>query len=296
MNTRTRLFLASLFCCSLAAAHGQFVTVALENHNLQNGANTTAPDGTVFYATVEDVAGVTGATVSATAGTLTTPAGLADDGDYFELEENRANIPTLLTDFPLGATYTINTTGLTGTATITGPGGSYADYAPVVPKFTISGATGVWSNGHIALNPTSSFSITLNNYSVTNSGGNYAWYLNVGDSSDGYTELGEVSGDSGTYVAPTFTFTAGAPLDGGDADLTTYGFTAGSQFYFEAGFFNIIGLTNSAIAGAQQAFVAGSTTGFSMTTSAIPEPSTYAAILGGLALVGVALHRRRQRA
>ena len=86
-----------------------------------------------------------------------------------------------------------------------------------------------------------------------------------------------------TYLDNTTASTSGA--NGGPA--------AGSN-YFEG----LSGTNSNPIVSfslAQSNFVRYDDLGF-ITASAIPEPSTYAAILGGLALAGVALRRYRRRA
>ena len=297
-----RLLLSScLLGLSLSAAQAQIVAISLEQHNRQTGNSSTTVTEYAMYATVEEVGGVTGGSVSATSGVLTTPASLSDEGDgIYEYTATRPLVGDLTTAFPLNASYTLTTTGLVASATINGPGNTFGYYNPATTLFTISGVTGTWSGSTFYFNPASvtSFTVTINSYSAANPGGHYGAFFQVADITSGYSYLGEVGtgpdADATPFDTPVFTFTRGAALDGGDDDDTTYGFTTGTRLELEAGFFNVIGLTTSAIGDAQQAFIVGNTTSF--TLAAIPEPSTYAAIFGALALAGVVIHRRRRTA
>lgn len=285
----------ALGAVAAVAANAQIISVALEDRHVQTGADSTALTGFHFYATVEQVEGVTSATVHASSGALTTPTALDVEDDFLEIEETRGTLGSAIADFPLSASYTIAASGPTsGSVTINGPGGFFSQLVPDRPVFTIDGVSGTWSNGVFSFDPTgvTSFTVTINNYGTSTPGGHYAYYLMAeGMGVSGEVDDGPLTDDT-PFSPPTFTFTNGLAADGDDDEDNTFGFTAGSNFFMEAGFFNIIGLTASGLGEAQQAFVAGSTTYFSL--QAIPEPSTYAAIFGALALVGVAIHRRRR--
>lgn len=303
MKIHARFLLTSLFCGLLAVARGQIVAITLEEHNRQTGTSTTSTTEYVGYATIEDVDGVTGGTVSSPSGLS---ADLETDGSIHEYSVSHSTASGLTTAFPLNADYTLTATGDTsGDVIINGPGGAFADYKPTTTIFTISdGVTGTWSGSTFSFNPSgvTSFTVTIGSYEATSPGGHYGSFFQVADVTGTYTEIGEVGTGPDVYTTPftppealVFTFTNGAALDGGDDDDSTYGFTAGTRLELEAGFFNVIGLTDSGlgdVGDADKAFMIGSTTSF--TLAAIPEPSTYAAIFGVLALAGVVIHRRRR--
>lgn len=293
------LALASILPVAISAQLTPLVTVALEDRHIQTGDSTTSLAGYHFFATVEDIAGVTSATVQGSSGVLSSPTNMPDEGDYLEYEATRATLGAATTAFPLSANYTIVASGSTsGSVVINGTADAFADLVPANPVFTINGVSGTWSGSTFSFNPVgvTSFTVTINNYVTTTPGGHYAYYMEANHSL-GFSD--EVSAgpltDATSFTAPTFTFTNGAAVDGGDVgNSSTYGFSAGSSFDLEAGFFNVLGLADSGLGVGQKAFVIGTTTSF--TLQAIPEPSTYAAIFGALALAGAAIHRRRRAA
>ncbi len=204
-----------------------------------------------------------------------------------------------MASFPTGAAYTITTLGGSSpnSETLTGPGGSLATNLPAVPLFTISGVTGSWLGNTFKFDPTgvTSFTVTINSYSVTNPGGNFGWGYSV-------ESAGTIQGEDGAgplvdatpYTAPVLTFTNGLGANAGDGDPTTFGFVNGATFNLEANFTNIIGLAAASNLGGQMAFLYGTNTSFIIEVGAVPEPSTHAAIMGALALGGVVWARRRR--
>lgn len=301
---------ASLSLLAAAAANAQLTIISVERYHHQTSASS-APVvvGHTFYATAEGFAAETTATVSADAGLLNgTLQALDDEGDFLEYASSQPTHPALLADFPLSAKYSVTVTGpASGTATIAGPGGFLSAVLPVTPRFTISGISGAWSvengQGVFTFNPTgvTSFTVTTNGYATAGSGGHYGAFFSVGEVSSGYHEIGEVGvgpeEDIVSYNAPVFTFTNGLAANAGDGDDRTYGFTNGSIFELESGFFNVIGLTESDAGVGQQAFIVGNVTSFLLRadTSAIPEPATYVQIFGAVAAVAAVVYRRRKR-
>lgn len=303
------------------AANAQLTLISLEQHHRQTSNSTTSVAGYSFYATAEGFDTVTSATVTATAGSLSgTDQQLPDRGDFFEYEdESPATALALTTNYPLGATYTITLAGTpSGTVSITNTSGkTFTELLPDAPVFTLTGAnsqplTGTWSiegnQSVFTFDSTSvtSFTVTTNGYSVVSPQGHYAGYFSVADTTNTWAELGEVGvgpvadpiGDTPGYTPPVFTFTKDLAPDADDLDDSTYGFTNGTEFELEAGFFNVIGLTDSGLNdGSQKAFIVGTTTSFILRAqaSAIPEPSTYAQIFGAVAAVGAVIYRRRRK-
>lgn len=305
--------LAFLAATHVAFASDSLITVALEQHNYQTGAATVAvePNGYVTYASVENIPSVTSATLSINAGGATSIP--LEDSNFYELQNSYATSGALTAAYPTNATYTFNITSSSpgsapsGSTTITGPGGTFAGNLPVTPLFSFGGVSGTWSlQGNVGVftfNPASvtSFTISLTAYNATNKGGYYGSYVDVSDVNNSYTEVDEAgegpTSDATASTATTLTFTKDLAANGGDADPLTYGFVSGSSYYIEGGLFNVFNLDNTTLtngAGIQQAFVFGQTTGFIL--QAIPEPSTYAQLVGGFAVIAAcALRRRRAR-
>lgn len=309
MTRSTSPSLAALVGTLLAAVPSLwsqgYIVVSPESWFEQTGATTTTANGFKFFAAAEDVDGVTGGTVTATAGTFVTPTALPNvQGSLYEYESTPASAGALITAYPLDATYTFNLTGGSGgPVVIAGPGGTLAERTAAAPLFTFSGITGVWSGSTFTFDPTgvTSFSVTLAGFDVSIPGSLYSTYISVADVSGSYNQIGEASSGvvaPGSYADPVLTFTQGLALNGGDGDDNTYGFVDGSQIKLEAGQFNVIdpidaGFGDGSIAG----FTFGSVTSFTLiAASPVPEPSTYAALLGGAALLSTAVRRRRQRA
>jgi hypothetical protein len=91
-----------------------FVMVLLEEFHVQTSASTTALQQANFWAEVGDVAGVTSATVSASAGVLYEGAhSLQPVGGNFEYKASFPDVAQLLAAYPSNATYTMALT--TGT-------------------------------------------------------------------------------------------------------------------------------------------------------------------------------------
>ena len=105
-------------------------------------------------------------------------------------------------------------------------------------------------------------------------------------SSDGTNWTAATSGDSGAMSTGTssYGFTTLVSSDSKTVTLTSLNLDPGAAFYLRWNFSTTgansqgLGLDN-----------------FRLTASAVPEPSTYAAIAGAVALLGAAWHRRRQQ-
>lgn len=144
------------------------------------------------------------------------------------------------------------------------------DIYPDAPMIT----GGTWSGGKLLLDPT--INNTINFTAFTLSSGSFG----AGDkiflsSEDDY--------DAASSTAVTsFVINSGV-------------LTAGQTYNFELVFVNAVYLdTTTLTSSGGNIGLAGYVTIVNFDIQAIPEPSTYAAIFGGLALVGVALRRRRQ--
>lgn len=288
------------------------VMVLLEEFHVQTSASTTALQEANFWAEVSDVAGVTGATVSASSGVLygAGPQSLSPEGGNFEYKASYPEVAQLLTAYPSNGVYTMALTTGSGHFATHVPGamtGTYGEHQPTSPLFTISGVSGTWytpASGptQFRYNPTSglSFTVTLNDYAVTTSGGHYAYHMKARDALSG-DELNDGVGSDGpladtvAFTAPAFTFTYGLATN----TPTTYGFVEGSVLGIEAAFYNFLGLGPAGLPTAwgepYNEVVQGF--GFANETQlilvAVPEAAALPLWLALVALGAVATRRRR---
>ncbi len=164
----------------------------------------------------------------------------------------------------------------------TNPGG--ADTAPdSITGFALSGGSfpnvtmitgGTWSGDKLLIDPTQNYTLNFSAFSGFGAGDKISFHI------DG-------SGSDGHEVESTSSVTSFL-ISAGDFVLAN-----GNTTSADLAFINGIS-TNTDISGAT-----GSTayvTILSFTIQAIPEPSTYAAIFGGLALAGVMIQRHRRKA
>jgi hypothetical protein len=293
-------------------AHAGILISSLEQFNYQNGGDTLVVRSYDAFDEIEDIPGVTGYTVAVNDGT---PEAINPNPEYNGAYKRRQSVDTLgemLTARPVGATYTHTLTGATaGTATIASPAFAYADAIPANPLFTISGVTGAWgtfTDGrpvfHFDPATVTSFTVTMNRYSDGDRAGfqqgqNYAYAFFVADvSTEDYNVIDEqhsgLLADGDPDARFSVTFTKDLPLDGGDSDPTTYGFTAGSFFNLEGEFVNIFDLSESDLPGHEQAFIYQTVTALLISATPIPEPSAAAQLLGLVGL-GFAAARRGRR-
>ena len=204
--------------------------------------------------------------------------------DAFKRGINYDTLEEMLADRPINGTYTHTLAGTpSGSVTITAPNVPYADGIPVDPKFTITGVTGTWGRGtegqgiyYFDPTSTTSFTVSMNAYTVTTQGGHYAYSVFLsGSSIDGEYSSGIVAAGQTPSVPTnlTLTFTKGLPPDAGDDDPTTFGFTADDWVEIEGEHVNIFGLSDAEIGGdivGQKAFIYQAVTSFLFVAGAPP--------------------------
>lgn len=283
------------------AANAQFISVEKYASGYQTDASTVTVDGYYFKASIDsDVAGASSATVSAGSGVLTTPAPLTSvNGELQYVSSKYASGSALSTtsDYPNSTTYTVRINNTTDVA-IPGPGPStFSSYLPNQVQFSISGVTGTWSTyfdsflganvGVFTFDPTgvTSFTVSTNTFSVATAGDAHVTDLTV------WRTSGSVLFDSADQFNPlsqsvTF-YTTG---HSGDVLIAP-----GDSFDIEGTFSNGYGVGAAEYGtGNQKAFVESTKTYFQIQASAIPEPSTYALLIGFYALANAATCRRRR--
>jgi len=138
--------------------------------------------------------------------------------------------------------------------------------------FSITGLTnGTWSGGKLLFDPTQSLTIQFDAFSGMVNGTDKI-FLNV-----------DTNYEISTNVAGTVSFLVPA---------NSITLTAGQTTSAELVFAKVVDFDNTSISGANGMAVYATIVSFQL--EAIPEPSTYAAIFGALALAGVVIHRRRR--
>lgn len=148
------------------------------------------------------------------------------------------------------------------------------DIYPDAPMVT----GGTWTGGKLQLDPTINNTINFTAYTLSSgsfTNGQDRIYLSSEDAS--YDQ-------SSTTPVTSFVINAST-------------LTAGLTYSFELVFVNTVYVDNSTLTstGLDEG-IAGYVTIVNFDIQAIPEPSTYAAIFGALALAGVMIHRRRRLA
>lgn len=305
MNTTSFLGYVLVFLVSVAwaKANGLF-GVIMEERFAQTGPEVVESREVGFTAEVQRMPDVTGAQVSGDAGALlTTPQALSADDDMWVYKATYGTAGELTAAHPLDGNYTLGVTGVAGSpVVISAPGvGSYADYSPVAPIFSISGLSGFWrtveGKGEFVfeVSAANSFTVTLNDYSAVSQGDHFAVFVEVWDQETGST-LGEVEDgiqpSTETFVAPVFTFSFGLEANN-DGNDRTVGFVAGSRLELEAAFYNLTSYGDAGRGDGSEAAFAFSA-GTSFTLVAVPEPRFTGMGLGVVAL-GLAWMRGRRK-
>ncbi len=235
--------------------------------NQISGAGSTpeaAPYG--FFAEVFGT-GLSGTyTVVSPGGTVSNPQNLTIAGDLAEYDDAfaYADMTALNTAYNSG-TYTmnINTAGGLLSPTLDLIGDAFPN------AFSIT--NGMWVGGNLLFDPNQDLTITFDAFSGFTTGSRIMIEVEDGG---GYTD------DSSTAITSFL-------IPAGSINLVT-GQTSYAEILFSQG----VDTDNSTIAGASGVAFYGTIVGF--TLQAVPEPSTYAVIMGALAMGAVIWSRRRR--
>ena len=139
--------------------------------------------------------------------------------------------------------------------------------------FQITG--GLWSGGKLQVDPTALYTLNFTSFTLPSGSFGTADFLQ-------FSFPGTSTTDQTSFTAVT------------SFDIPAFSLTPGQTYTAELVFINNVYWDMATIAGATG--VAGYAAVLSFEIQAIPEPSTYAAILGAVALVGVLIYRRRRLA
>jgi hypothetical protein len=210
-------------------------------------------------------------TVATPGGTVTSPLTLTGNASerQYEVASTYADVSALNAAYANGDyTFAIPASGGPFSPTLSLTGDAFPN------TFSITGLTnGTWSGGNLVFNPGQSLTLTFDSFSGMVNGTDRIFF----NADTGY----EIE----TSVAGTTSFLVPA---------NSISLSAGQTTSAELVFAKVVDFDNTTISGASGMAVYA--TIVSITLQAIPEPSTYAAIFGTLALAGVAMHRRRRTA
>lgn len=258
-----------------------FVVSSLEQYSFQVGPDDLELRSYDGFDDIDGFDDVTGLTLSINGGT---PEAIPFSTFYeaFKRGKNYDTLEEMLAERPIGATYTHTLSGTpSGSVTIASPNLPYAQGIPVDPVFTVSGATGVWvigpnGVGKYYFNPdsvTDELTVTMNAYSAPTQGGHSVYGVFVNDITTEFENVGEYSSDlvadgeeSPVPEQLVLTFTKDDPVNGGDGDPSTFGFSSGTRFEIEGEHVNIFGLSDSGLGQdvALKAFVYQTVTAFEL--------------------------------
>lgn len=284
MKTMRFLFVFAGALIAAAVVHSQavdFVPVLKIHDLVQTDASTVSDHPTMpwgFEAFI-DGTGLSGSFPSGPIEMDPPPAGSpigftfnAGEGSWeFNSNGSFASQSALDTAFANG-TYNLTIGGINFALNLTG------DFYPNNPLATVS--AGTWSGGKLVLTlaeAAAGFTISTNAFS--------------GFVNDGTFRIG-IDGDGASYVQNTETFSTSSH----SMNVAGGALTGGNTYHFNLEFNRIVSSSTAMqpTLGASALGIAAYTVITSFDVQVIPEPSTYAMILGVLALAGVVIHRRRK--
>lgn len=284
---------ASLLACIVGHAQAiDFVVVSRQANYVQTGVSTVTAASSMPFVFRAEVEGDNSTTSSApiTAATYTAPGGsataLAFDAQSksWRFEDSAQTSMANLNGVYGTGGYDFALTGTpSGIQTVNVS--SFASTTLQIPMLTLSGGT--WVGSTYQINTSATLTIAFN-----------AVYTGTVASTDSFHYNAEIFGNSYSNNVDGFinydaTTSAAAPNVSTPPNFQVSSLAAGT-YTFSAGFEEV---QNPASIYSNTVFSASLLEyRTSITVSVIPEPSTYAAILGALALAGVAIHRRRRAA
>lgn len=300
------VFGMTLFGISPMSANAGYVVSSLEQYNYQTGSSASIVRSYDAFDELDDIPGVTGLTVQVNTGPV---EHIAFDPFYnaYKRRQSWDSVAEMISARPEDAMIVHTLQGSpAGSVSILAPGIPYVDAVPVNPLFEIIGVNGYWTYDargvgtfNFQVGAVDSFTIRLNTYAAGTAGSQFFYSASVADVRNTYTRIDEQHSGvllAGAPASPlSMTFTRGLPLDGGDADPTTYGFDTDSFLELEGEFGNIFGLADAGLGdGTQKAFVYQNNTSLLLHATVVPVPA--AAWLFGSGLLGFIGVARRKAA
>lgn len=273
---KTKIMLVAAVLAAAGSLPAQiYVTVNKGIHYTQTNTGTVTANDPTPYSVNADISGSGLSTSIPTGPNQVTPSiggpyGLAYDSgrDGWNYNSGGMGLSLLDSTYPNGS-WTLESGGNTWNLSLTG------DLYPNAPIATFS--AGTWSGGILNLSAAEAaagFTITTNVFSTNFlSGNSYIGMFLENLSAENFP----------TFTASSVTLNvAGGALSAGTHNLSM-------------DFQRMMG-TDSSVSGYVAMVGYNANTNLTIQVEAIPEPSTYAAIFGGVALLGVMWHRRRRRA
>ncbi len=290
---------AAIAVSSVFAQNPEFVGVDAQHVYVQTG-NSTATAATynpgvtgpfAFVVTIEGTADLSGYTPTPS---FTVPGGSTYAGSLLLAlqagndwrRSNYYSSSPFAGDFPSG-TYTVTGNGNTVSMNLAG------NLFPIAPFVTVSGpgSLGSWVGSTLYVNPGTILTLTTNSTNLWTPddgvGGAIGYHIGLFMKPNSDPEIEhEAFSDA---AAPYFGSSTG---QNNFLAISNYTFTSGS--YFVEMEFNAVTDIDTSWSGVNALALYTSRTTFNI--QVIPEPSTYAALFGGLALAGAAIWRRRRLA
>ncbi|MDI1320305.1 MAG: PEP-CTERM sorting domain-containing protein [bacterium] len=265
------LFVSLAFAAGLSAQTLTGFGVIKTNGVTQTVNGTSTLSGTAISAYVFGSSSSLSGTYTFTppaGGTVTTPQTLTGNSSSVNFDAGYADVTTLNNAYANGIYSMALPNSLTPTSwSFTQPlmGNAYPN-APLV--------TGTWSGGLLQVDPTQNYTLTFAPFGGFLVNGTHGDSISLSIEDSGFSQ---VHSDFSNVSVNTFLITAGT-LTAGQTYNVSLRF---NNNYIDYG---AIGSANGSVS---------YTTENSFQIQAIPEPSTYAAILGVVALGGVMIRRRR---
>jgi hypothetical protein len=287
-TTRPLLFFiaASATIAHTARAQVEFYILEKRTNYLQTSA--AAPSAADYRFTFEingtNLSGLTNHSVTTPGGTGTATVAYDIPGDRWKYYQDYGSKAALDAAFFNGS-YSV-TVDTASNVPLTLEATPSADFYPSgVPQLISANNGALWSAGKLLVSDTGTTTLTLSSFSEYNSvaNGQLAGHIGMSLLLTGPGSFTEVNQEA-------FTFNA-------DPAFNTFmisGLTAGSTYQFELEYNILTALDSGSLAGATGAALF--TNRLQIDIQAVPEPATYAMIIGGLSLAMVAVYRRHRLA
>lgn len=295
MKTMRALVFSAGALFATASVWGQaieFISVTRLADYVQTGPSTVSAASTTPFEFMVDVDGnnSTTATAPLTAATYTPPGGSVTALTFSSENHGwsfRDSTPTSMAN--LNATYgtgsyALNLTGTpNGAANITV--GSFASTLLEIPQLTLSG--GSWVGSTYQLTSAATLTISFNAVYSGSPGGTAGFHYDAelsgtsyNTSADAFINYNPQTSAAAAYASTPPNFVASSLAAGNYTFSASYEDIQNPAMYYSNSVFGASLLEYRT----------------TISLQVIPEPSTYAAILGALALAGVTIHRRRRAA
>ncbi len=273
---KTKQLLPVLVVMILAASLPAQIYVSVNKgiHYTQTDVGTVSPNNPTPYSVNADISGPGLSTLVPVGPNRVTPSTAVPYGLTYDPDRSGWNYNSgAMTLSSLDSTYPNGNWTLEAGGNTWGPLSLIGDLYPNAPEATFS--AGTWTSGVLyltAAEAAAGFTVTTNNFTANfSSGSSYVGLF-----------LDNLSAEN----FPTFT----AP----SVMLNVPGGALGAGTHYLSMDFNRLTAMDNSVSGYVAVVGYNANTNLTIQVEAIPEPSTYAAIVGVITLAGVMIHRRRK--